>query len=214
MKIILTGATGMVGEGVLWECLANDMVTEVLSISRKPYDMQHAKLKQLLVPDFTKLSDYKTDITGYDACFYCAGVSSVGKNEQEFTRLTYDTVLPFAKALQEANPRMKFIYVSGQGTDSSEKGRLMWARVKGKTENDLTKLGFGAVYNFRPGVMMPFEGQKNWKGYVIFLVKVIRLFVPSKVLSLSEVGKAMIKASYKSIPKHVLEVKDIKAIAE
>jgi len=214
MKIILTGATGMVGEGVLWECLANDMVTEVLSISRKPYDMQHAKLKQLQVQDFTKLNDYKADITGYDACFYCAGVSSVGKNEEDFTRLTYDTVIAFAKAMQEANPRMKFIYVSGQGTDSSEQGRLMWARVKGKTENDLMKLGFGAVYNFRPGVMMPFDGQKNWKGYVIFLVKAIRLFVPSKVLTLSEVGKAMIRASYKGSPKQVMEVKDIKALAE
>lgn len=214
MKIILTGATGMVGEGVLWECLANDMVTEVLSISRKPYDMQHAKLKQLLVQDFTKLNDYKTDITGYDACFYCAGVSSVGKNEQDFTRLTYDTVIAFARAMQEANPKMKFIYVSGQGTDSSEKGRLMWARVKGKTENDLTKLGFGAVYNFRPGVMMPFKGQKNWKGYVIFLVKVIRLFVPSKVLSLSEVGRAMVNITKQGHSTAVLEVKDIKALAE
>lgn len=204
----------MVGEGVLWECLANDMVTEVLSISRKPYDMQHAKLKQLLVQDFTKLSDYKTDITGYDACFYCAGVSSVGKNEQDFTRLTYDTVIAFARAMQEANPKMKFIYVSGQGTDSSEKGRLMWARVKGKTENDLTKLGFGAVYNFRPGVMMPFKGQKNWKGYVIFLVKVIRLFVPSKVLSLSEVGRAMVNITKQGHSTAVLEVKDIKALAE
>src|SRR5262245_931870 len=126
----------MVGEGVLLECLSSQNVTEVLSVSRRPTGRQHPKLKEYIVPEFLDLKPGDEMLRGYDACFFCAGVSSIGKDEAEFTRLTYDTTLTFARALAP-NPQMTFMYVSGGGTDSSERGRMMWARVKGKTENDL-----------------------------------------------------------------------------
>ncbi|WP_312482215.1 NAD-dependent epimerase/dehydratase family protein [Sphingobacterium multivorum] len=140
MKVIITGATGMVGEGVLLECLQNEKVTAVLSISRRTAAIQHPKLKELLVEDFTKLSLFRDAIAGYDACFYCAGVSSVGMKEDKYRYITYDTTLAFAKSLLEINSEISFIYVSGGSTDSTEQGKVMWARVKGKTENDLAKL--------------------------------------------------------------------------
>jgi nucleoside-diphosphate-sugar epimerase len=130
MKIIITGTTGMVGEGVLFECLAHPQITEVLSVSRKPSGVTHPKLKEYIVPDFLALQENDEKLKGYDACFFCAGVSSVGMKESEYTRITYNTTLNFAKAVNP-NPQMSFVYVSGSGTDSSEKGKLMWARVKG-----------------------------------------------------------------------------------
>src|SRR5678815_52982 len=142
IKVIITGATGMVGEGVLFECLKNKAVTEVLIINRRHYELQHPKLNELLIPDFFKLNEYADKIQGYDACFFCAGVTSIGKKEPEYTQLTYDITLHFANVFLNANPNSVFTYVSGQGTDSSEKGKLMWARVKGETENDLMKLPF------------------------------------------------------------------------
>lgn len=204
----------MVGEGVLFECLQNPLVSEVLIVNRRHYDLSHPKLKELLVSDFFHLDKYREQIQGYDACYFCAGVTSLGKNEQEYHYLTYDTTLAFAKSMVSANPNIVFTYVSGASTDSTEKGRLMWARVKGKTENDLNKLGFKAEYNFRPGVMLPFPGQKNWKDFVVWIVKAIRFFVPKKVLTLEEVGKAMIYATTKGYPKAVLEVEDIKKLAQ
>ncbi|MEO8713304.1 MAG: NAD-dependent epimerase/dehydratase family protein, partial [Parafilimonas sp.] len=128
IKVIITGATGMVGEGVLFECLQNAAVNEVLIINRRHYEMQHPKLKELIVPDFLHLNKFSEDIKGYDACFFCAGVTSIGKKEPEYTKLTYDTTIAFAKALIEVNNNMVFTYVSGAQTDSSEKGRMMWAR--------------------------------------------------------------------------------------
>lgn len=214
IKVIITGATGMVGEGVLFECLQNASVSEVLIINRRHYEMQHPKLKELLVPDFFKLSDFAAQLTGYDACFFCAGVSSVGKKKGEFTKLTYDTTMAFAKALLEVNNNMVFTYVSGAGTDTSEKGRLMWARVKGKTENDLAALGFRGEYNFRPGIMYPFEGQKNWKKAYKWLAKIIKMLAPKKVLPIGEVGKAMINCVTIGYPKNVLEIKDIRQLAK
>ncbi len=213
MKVIITGATGMVGEGVLFECLQNNLVSEVLSISRKPYDLQHPKLKELIVPDFFQLSRFADKIQGYDACFFCAGVSSVGMKEGKYTQLTYGTTLAFAKAVLAVNPQMVFTYISGSHTDSSEQGKTMWARVKGKTENDLAKLSFKAVYNFRPGIMLPFDGQKNWKSAYKFIAKIIRLFAPKSILTMQEVGKAMINAAIKGYSKTVLEIDDIKALA-
>lgn len=183
LKVIITGATGMVGEGVLFECLQNPKVSEVLIINRRHYEMQHPKLKELIVPDFFQLDKFAENIKGYDACFFCAGVSSVGMKEDKFTHLTYDTTLSFAKALVTVNSNMVFTYVSGASTDSSEKGRMMWARVKGKTENDLMKLPFKAEYNFRPGVMLPFAGQKNWKEAYKFIGKIIKVFSPKSVLN-------------------------------
>ena len=214
IKVIITGATGMVGEGVLFECLQNDLVAEVLIISRRHYELQHPKLKELLVPDFMKLDKFSENIKGYDACFFCAGVSSVGKKEDQFTHLTYDTTLAFARSLVKVNSNMVFTYVSGAKTDSTEKSRMMWARVKGKTENDLAKLGFKGEYNFRPGVMMPFPQQKNWKPIVKFLVKIIKVISPKSVLTLQEVGCAMINAVTIGYPKNVLEVSDIRRLAK
>lgn len=214
IKVIITGATGMVGEGVLFECLQNEKVAEVLIVSRRHYEIKHPKLKELIVPDFFKMDQYADEIKGYDACFFCAGVSSVGKKEELFTRLTYDTTLAFARSVLAVNANMIFTYVSGAKTDSSEKGKMMWARVKGKTENDLAKLPFKAEYNFRPGVMKSFPGQKNWKPIVKFLVRVIQLISPKSVLTLQEVGRAMINVVTIGYPKNVLEVSDIRQLAK
>jgi uncharacterized protein YbjT (DUF2867 family) len=213
IKVIITGATGMVGEGVLFECLENKKVDEVLIINRKHYECHHPKLKELIIPDFFQLRNFSDNIQGYDACFFCAGISSVGMKEDKYRHITYDTTLSFAKTLLIYNSNMVFTYVSGSHTDSSEKGKLMWARVKGKTENDLMKLPFKAEYNFRPGVMLPFEGQKNWKSLYKFIAKAFKLFVPKKVLTIQEVGKAMINSVIVGYPKPVLEIDDIKELA-
>jgi len=213
IKVIITGATGMVGEGVLFECLQNEKVSEVLIVSRRHYDLQHPKLKELIVPDFLKMNEYVENVKNYDACFFCAGVTSVGKKEVVYTHLTYDTTIAFAKALVNVNHNMVFTYVSGASTDSSEKGRMMWARVKGKTENDLAKLSFNAEYNFRPGVMQPFPAQKNWKGIAKFLVKIVKFISPKSVLTLHQIGCAMINAVTIGYPKNVLEVSDIRKLA-
>ena len=214
LKVIVTGATGMVGEGVLFECLQNEKVAEVLIISRRHYELQHPKLKELIVPDFMKLDSFSEQIKGYDACFFCVGVSSIGKNEDQFTVLTYDTTMAFAKVISQANNNLVFTYVSGAKTDSTEKSKMMWARVKGKTENDLAKLSFKAEYNFRPGVMRPFADQKNWKPIVILLVKIIQKISPKSVLTLQQVGRAMINAVIIGYPKNVLEINDIRKLAD
>jgi uncharacterized protein YbjT (DUF2867 family) len=214
IKVIITGATGMVGEGVLFECLQNEKVAEVLIESRRHYEIQHPKLKELIVPDFFKMDQFADEIKGYDVCFFCAGVSSVGKKEELFTRLTYDTTLAFARSVLAVYANIIFTYVSGAKTDSSEKGKMMWARVKGKTENDLAKLPFKAEYNFRPGVMKPFPGQKNWKPIVKFLVRVIQFISPKSVLTLQEVGRAMINVVTIGYLKNVLEVSDIRQLAK
>ena len=214
IKVIITGATGMVGEGVLFECLQNQKVSEVLIINRRHYELQHPKLKELIVPDFFQLSKFAENIKGYDACFFCAGISSVGMKEDKFTHITYDTTMAFAKALLQVNGNMVFTYVSGSHTDSSEKGRVMWARVKGRTENDLMKLPFKAEYNFRPGAILPFDGQKNWKAAYKFIVKIIKIFAPKKVLTMREVGQAMINAVTDGYRKNILEIADIKQLAK
>ena len=214
IKIIITGATGMVGEGVLFECLQNPFVSEVLIINRRHYEMQHPRLKELIVPDFFQLSQFAENIKGYNACFFCAGVSSVGMKEDKYTRITYDTTVAFAKALLAVNSNMVFTYVSGSHTDSSEKGKLMWARVKGRTENDLMKLPFKAEYNFRPGAMLPFPGQKNWKSLYKFIVKIVKAVSPKNVLTMHEVGLAMINTVKVGYPKNILEIADIKQLAK
>jgi uncharacterized protein YbjT (DUF2867 family) len=213
-KVIITGATGMVGEGVLLECLQNKKVSEVLIISRKHYEMQHPKLKELIVPDFIQLKDFTENIKGYDACFFCAGISSVGMKEDKFTSITYDTTLAFAKAVLAVNSNLCFCYVSGKSTDSTEKGNVMWARVKGKTENDLMKLGFAKQFNFRPGAMLPFPGQKNWNTIYKWIGQLIQVFAPSSILTMHEVGVAMINCIRTEYPKQVLEIPDIKKLAK
>jgi len=216
MKVLITGTTGMVGEGVLLECLAQPTVTEVLSVSRKPTGITHPKLNEYIVPDFLSLEEGDTKMSGYDACFFCAGVSSVGIKEPEYTRLTYDTTLAFAKALSP-KPEMTFVYVSGASTDSTEKGRMMWARVKGRTENDLMKLPFKQVFAFRPGLMTIIEGQqrvpKMYK-YLSWIVPVVKLLLPSGLNSLHQVGQAMIYAAQNGYEKSIIEIKDITILAQ
>ena len=203
----------MVGEGVLFECLQNSNVREILMVNPKHYDCSHQKLNELIVPDFLQLDQFSEKIQGYDACFFCAGVSSVGMKEDKYTHITYDTTLSFAKTLLIHNSNLSFCYVSGSHTDSSEKGRLMWARVKGRTENNLIKLPFKGVYNFRPGVMLPFPGQKNWKKVYKIIVRIINTLSQKNVLTMQEVGRAMINAVTIGYPKSILEIKDIKELA-
>ena len=204
----------MVGEGVMLECLESDAVEKVLSVSRKPTQHTHPKLEQLLVPDFRQLGDVEAKLTGYDACFYCAGVSSVGMSEADYTAVSFDTPVAFATTLARLNPGMVLTYVTGAGTDGSEKGRVMWARVKGRAENALTRLPFKGVYNFRPGLMTPKPGQKHVKTLFrvgLVLAPLIKLFFPA--LTLEQVGRAMIRCVQSGAPKSVLEVPDIAALA-
>ena len=213
IKIILTGATGMVGEGVLLASLDNPEVENVLMVNRRPFQLTHPKLKELIVPDFFQVGHFKDQLKGYDACFFCAGISSFGMKEVKYTRITYDTTLAFADVLLAVSPGLTFCYISGSHTDSSEKGKMMWARVKGKTENELMKRPFKKEYNFRPGGMVAVPGQKNAKAVYTVLVKIIGLFAPKLVITLSELGDAMINAVTKGYPKQVLEIMDIKALA-
>ncbi|OYD42932.1 NAD-dependent epimerase/dehydratase family protein [Sphingobacterium cellulitidis] len=212
INVIITGATGMVGEGVLQECLKNDAVEKVLIINRKRYDLQHPKLKQVVVPDILQIDELGDELLEYNACYFCAGVSSIGMNEQDYTKLTYELTLNFANKLLNKNADLTFCYVSGSGTDSSEIGKTMWARVKGKTENDLLKLPFKAVFNFRPAFMRPSPGAKNVKGVLKFiaaLYPILRPFNKSYFLTLEEVGKAMIVVTLNGYNKNILEVQDI-----
>lgn len=217
MKVIVTGATGMVGEGVLLECLEHPSVERVLMVNRKPFSLKHPKLSELIVPDFLQLDGVTERLTGYDACFFCAGISSRGMSEADYTRVTYDVTLNFARTLASRNPQMVFVYVSGALTDSSEKGKIMWARVKGRTENALTKLGFAKVYNFRPGFMRPTAGQRNIKsyyGFIGWLYPVLRAMLPNQVSTMKDVGLAMINSVLNGCPKSILEIKDINLLAK
>lgn len=215
MKVIITGATGMAGEGVLMECLSNPLVTEILSVSRKPSNISHPKMKEYIVKDFLQLKQYDENLKGYDACFFCAGVSSVGLKESEYTKFTYETTMTFAKALSPM-PEMIFNYISGSGTDSSEKGKSMWARVKGKTENDLQKLPFKQVFAYRPGLIKFTKGQKRIiTSYKIMngLYPLVRALFPNFAGTAAELGRAMIFSSKYGYEKKVLEVKDIRILS-
>jgi uncharacterized protein YbjT (DUF2867 family) len=214
MRVIITGATGMVGEGVLFECLENQDVKSVLIVGRRHYDMSHPKLKELLVRDFMDLDGFSEQLKGYDACFYCAGISSVGVKEAAYTHATFDTTLAFARTLLQLNPNMVFDFVSGSRTDSSEKGKVMWARVKGKTENALIKLFGKNGYNFRPAIMKGTKGQKNVKTIYKILAPLISPFFPQKTLTHKQVGQAMINTVSKGYPKQILEVNDIEELAK
>ena len=217
IKAIITGATGMIGEGVLHEALHHPSVESVLVINRKPCGVTHPKLTEIIHDDFFNLSAIESKLSGYNACFFCAGVSSVGVKEPEYTKVTYDLTMGFAKTLSRLNPDMTFCYVSGSGTDSTEAGKMMWARVKGKTENNLMKLPFKAAYNFRPPFMLPTEGLKNvlpWYKYVTWLYPVCRPLLPSYFITLRELGLAMVNCVLFSYEKKVLEAKDIVGLAK
>lgn len=217
IKVIITGSTGMVGEGVLLECLQNSDVEKVLILNRKSYSISDPKLEEILIKDFFDLNSISEKVKDFDACFFCAGISSVGMNEADYTKVTYDMTLSVAEFLSKQNPDLVFNYISGQSTDSSENGKIMWARVKGKTENDLLKLPFKAVYNFRPGFMEPVKGQKNIKPFfkiLLLLTPIFKLILPKSVCTLHEVGRAMVNSVTKGYYKNILEVADIKSLSK
>jgi uncharacterized protein YbjT (DUF2867 family) len=216
MKVILFGATGMVGQGVLRECLADPAVERVLSIVRAPGGTTDAKLRELVHGDFYDYRAIEAELSGYDACFFCLGVSAAGMNEVSYRRVTYDLTLAAAEVLARRNPALMFIYVSGAGTDSSERGRSMWARVKGQTENALLRLPFGAVHLFRPGFIQPMHGivSKTRLYRVIYAVigplyPVLKRLFPAYVTTSDEVAKAMIHVAQRGSPSGILENRDI-----
>jgi uncharacterized protein YbjT (DUF2867 family) len=219
MKVILFGASGMVGQGVLRECLLDPEITQVLSVCRTAGEQRNAKLEEIVHKDFTDYSAIEGRMAGYQACFFCLGVSSAGMNEKVYTRLTYDYALAAALVLVKLNPQLTFLYISGQGTDSSECGRTMWARVKGKTENDLLKLGFKSAYMLRPGFIQPLHGIKSrTKFYNILylllgpLFPIFKTFFPRQVTTTRELAQRMITIAKQGAPKSVLENSDLHAI--
>lgn len=215
LNVIVTGASGMVGEGVLLECINHPDIASILVVGRRPCGTTHPKVKEIIHNDFFNLAPIAAELKGYDACFFCLGVSSVGMKEPEFTKFTYTLTMHFANTV--VNPNMVFCYVSGAGTDSTEKGGQMWARVKGKTENDLAKLPFKRVYNFRPGVMKPTPGMKNTLSaykYVGWLYPIIKFLMPNRASTLAEVGQAMIIVATKGFSKQTVEVKDVIDLAK
>jgi uncharacterized protein YbjT (DUF2867 family) len=215
IKTIITGATGMVGEGVLLECLKHPDVEQVLVINRKPGGMSHPKLREVIHTDFFNLAPIEQQLIGFNACLFCLGVSSVGMREEQYRHLTYDLTLNVAQVLVKLNPEMTFCYVTGAGTDSSEQGRSAWARAKGATENALIRL-FKQTYMFRPAFMKATPGQKNVKSlykFLDWLYPIGRALYPAGFCTLQEVGLAMIKAVGEGYPKQILEVKDIVMLA-
>jgi uncharacterized protein YbjT (DUF2867 family) len=219
MRVILTGATGMVGQGVLRECLLDQTVTEVLSIARSSVQQQNPKLRELLVPDLANLSGHESELANFDACFFCAGVSSAGMSEENYTRLTYDLTLSFARTIAPLNPQMTFVYVSGAGTDSTEKGRSMWARVKGRTENALLRLPFKAAYMFRPGFIQPLHGIRSktrlYQFFYDLLTPVMPLLkgrFPKYLTTTEQLGRAMIHVAKSGYPKPILDPEDINRV--
>lgn len=207
----------MVGEGVLHESLNHADVESVLVINRRPCGVTHPKLKEIVHADFHDFSPIESQLINYNACFFCLGVSSVGMKEPEYTKKTYDLTMHVAVTLVRLNPDITFCYISGAGTDSSEKGKSMWARVKGKTENDLMKLPFKKAYMFRPGMIEPTKGLKNtlkFYNYLGWLLPIIRTLSPNFISTLRDIGVAMINSVTKGYPKTVLEVPDIKTLAK
>jgi len=206
----------MVGEGVLHECLLHPEVEEVLIVNRKPCGFTHPRLKEIVHADFFNLASIEEQLKGYTACFFCLGVSSVGMNEADYTRLTYDLTIHFARTLSRLNPEMIFCYISGAGTDSSETGRIMWARVKGKTENHIMSLPFKKSYMFRPGYLQPTPGLKNTNKmyrYVSWLYPVMLVLMPKYVCTLRELGLAMINSVLRRPSRSIQEVKRIVLLA-
>jgi uncharacterized protein YbjT (DUF2867 family) len=221
MNVLLFGATGMVGQGVLRECLLDAEVQRVVTIGRTPAGTQNAKLRQIVHPDLWHYAEIESELSGLDACFFCLGVSSAGMKEEEYARITYGITVAAAETLSRLNPRMTFIYVSGAGTDSTEKGRSMWARVKGKTENALLRLPFAGAYMFRPGMIQPLHGIKpktTW--YRILydvlgpLLPLLRRGFPNQVLTTEEIGRAMLTVAQSGYPRPILETRDIRAVLQ
>jgi uncharacterized protein YbjT (DUF2867 family) len=219
MKVMLFGASGMVGQGVLRECLLDAGVEKVLAVGRGASGSAHAKLADLVVADLSRIADRADELRGYDACFFCLGVSSAGMSEAEYTRITYEFTLAIATTLARLNPGMTFIYVSGAGTDSSERGRVMWARVKGMTENALLRLPFKAAFMLRPALIQPLHGiRSKTASYRLFysltgpLLPLLKLLAPGQITTTEQMGRAMIALARNGGPQHVLETRDINAL--
>lgn len=206
----------MIGKGVLLECLDDVRVKNVVTIGRSSSDIEHPKLKEIIHTDFLNYDAIRSDLEGFDAAYLCMGVSSSGLKEAEYTRLTYDFTLSLARTLYELNPGMTLTYVSGQGTDSTENGRTMWARVKGKTENDLLKMGFARAFMYRPGSIIPLRGIKSktpmyqfFYDYFLWLVKLIKLLAPNSTVNTTDIGRSMINVAEMGYEKNILTPKDI-----
>jgi uncharacterized protein YbjT (DUF2867 family) len=220
MNIVIFGATGMVGQGALRECLRDPEVHRVLSVGRSATGMQHPKLQEIVRRDLFNYAELETQLAGLDACFFCLGVSSSGMNQADYTRITHDIAVAAAETLVRLNPQMTFVFISGAGADSSERGRVMWARVKGKTENTLRRLPFQAVYVFRPGIIEPLHGiRSKTAGYRTFyaiagpFLAIARRLFPNYVLSTEQIGRAMLTAAKRGASKAILKARDIRTLS-
>lgn len=221
MRVILFGATGMIGQGVLRECLRADDVDTVVTVGRSESGQHHSKLREIVRPHLDEIDDLDNEMADCDACFFCLGVSSAGMKEEAYTKITYDLTLAIAGSLARLNPRMTFVYVSGASTDASERGRMMWARVKGRTENALRRLPFKAVYLFRPGAIQPLHGIRSktplyralYAAAGPLLTGLHRL-VPNLVLTTEGLGQAMLAVARHGAPKAVLESRDLAELAK
>jgi uncharacterized protein YbjT (DUF2867 family) len=218
IKVMVTGATGMVGKGVLLECLDSPSVDQVLSVGRRPLGLSHPKLKEALLADFEHPDSIEKELEGYQACYFCLGVSSAGMSEEKYAKLTFDLTVGFARTLRRLNPDMVFCYVTGAGTDGSEKGPIMWARVKGRTENEILRMGFKGAYMFRPGFIRPMRGVRSGTPLYAVLINLFRPFFPlivalSKSATASDrVGRAMLKVTLDGCSKVHLDGADINAL--
>ena len=220
MDVLIFGATGMVGQGVLRECLLDPGVVRVQTVGRTATGVQHAKLREVVHADLMSYATIEAQLRGFGACFFCLGISSAGMREADYERVTYGITMAAAEALARLNPGMTFVYVSGAGTDSSERGRMMWARVKGKTENALLRLPFKAAYMFRPGAIQPLHGvrSKTAAYRVLYsltapLLPVLRRIIPGLILTTDQIGRAMLVVARRGAPKPILESRDISALA-
>lgn len=216
IKVIITGSTGMVGEGVLLICLQDPTVEKVLVINRKPLGMTHPKLTEIIHTDFYDLSPVQSQLAGYDACFFCLGVSSVAVKGDEYYKVTYTLTMHFGETVSRLNRDMVFVYVAGAGTDGTEKGRISWARIKGKTENDLMKLPFRKAYGYRPGMIRPAKGQKNalaFYKYVNWIFPLGKKLSPDYFSTMEELGLSMIRLAKTDYPKNIIYGRDIALLA-
>jgi uncharacterized protein YbjT (DUF2867 family) len=220
VKVLLFGATGMVGAGTLLECLADSRVTSVLAVTRSPTGRTHPKLREVLHADFFNYESLRDDFAACDVCFFCLGVSSIGLKEADYTRLTYDLTMAAARVMAQVNPKMTFCYVSGVGTDSSERGRTMWARVKGRTENALLGLPFKAAFMFRPGYIQPIGDVQSKTGWVQTAYDILAPFyplvhrlLPDNTTTTAILGRAMIQVALGGYSKSIVYSRDMNSLA-
>ncbi len=216
MKVLLLGATGMIGQGALRECLLDPEVEQVLALVRSPTGQQHPKLRELVHPDLFNLAPLEAELNGWDACLFCLGISASGLDEAAYSRITHDLTLAVAQVLVRLNPAMTFVYISAAGADSSERGRVMWARVKGRIENALQRLPFKGVYHFRPGVIQPLHGIRSQTRlyrvlYTVMgpVLPLLRRLVPASITTTEQLGRALLRVARDGAPQPILEMRDI-----